>query len=303
MHVWTYRHRFIVEGRSGEVVIKVRVQGGLESTLRLDGRPAAADATPATGADAVRNHRLGAVLEDGRRLEVKAGYLDWVRTGIAVRLDGALVHESHPGRTIAFPKSARRFTEQSVDPGQHFRRNGPAIAVDIAMGLLFFVVAKLTDLTTAALVGAGAGLALVVVQRFVKVDLLGGLALFGVFTLLLAAGYSLVFQDEAAVKLRTTVLGLVTAGLFLTDAAAGGRWLGRGMARYMPVEHLNLRRLSLGVGVTGGVMAGLNWLVARSVSTDVWLFYTTFGDIPLAAVLILATLKYARSGDRLVASG
>jgi intracellular septation protein A len=192
----------------------------------------------------------------------------------------------------------RGFTEDSVDPGKHFRKNGPAIGVDIAMGLLFFAVAKMFDLTTAALIGAAAGLMLLVAQRFVKVDIVGGLALLGVVTLLLAAGYSLVFQDEEAVKLRTTVIGLVTAGLFLTDGLAGGRWLGRGIARYMPFEGLDLRRLSLGLGATGAIMAGLNLLVARNASTDVWLFYTTFGDIPLAAVLVLATVRYARSGGR-----
>ena len=298
MHFWTYRLRFTAEGHSGEVVVKARLQGGLDSSLFLDGEPVAHDATPASGAEAVRNHRLATRLDDGRMLEAEVGYLDWVRMAVAVRLDGVLVHESHPGRTIAFPKSMRGFVTESADPGKHYRKNGPAIAVDIAMGLLFFVGAKLPDLTTAARVGAGVGLGLVVVQRFVKVDLLGGLALFGVLTLLLAAGYSLVFQEEEAVKLRTTVIGLITATLFLVDGLVGGRWLGRGLARYMPFEHLNVRRLSLGVGVTGAVMAGLNLLVARNASTDVWLFYTTFADVPLAAVLVMATLKWARSGPR-----
>ena len=297
MIFWTYRRRFTVAARKAEVTIAARIQGGLESTLLIDGQAVARDSTPPAGAQAVRNHHLTADLPEGR-LEVEAGYVSWTTVGIAARVDGALIHQSHPGRAIEFPKSMRGFTEQSVDPGQHFRKNGPAIAVDIAMGVLFFAVAKMFDLTTAALVGAAAGVALLVVQRFVKVDIVGGLALFGVATLLLAAGYSLVFQDEEAVKLRTTVIGLITAGLFLTDGLAGGRWLGRGMARYMPFEDLNVRRLSLGVGATGAVMAGLNLLVARNVSTDMWLFYTTFGDIPLAMVMILATLKYARSGGR-----
>jgi intracellular septation protein A len=302
MNYWTYRRRFTVEGRKAEVVINALLQGGLRSELRLDGSLVAQDATPSAGAEAVRNHRLAATLEDGRRLEVEAGYLDWIRMGIAARLDGALIHESHPGKTIAFPASMRGFIEQSVDPGKHFRKNGPAIAVDIALAVLFFATAKLFGLSTAALVGAGAGLALIVAQRFVKVDIIGGMALFGVVTLLLAAGYSLAFQDEEAVKMRTTVIGLISAGFFLADAAFGGRWLGKGMARYMPFEHLDVRRLAFGLGITGGVMAGLNLLVARNASTDVWLFYTTFGDIPLAAVMALTTLKWARSGPRPKAS-
>jgi intracellular septation protein A len=298
MHFWTYRRRFTVDGRPAEAVIKARLEGGMDAALVLEGRTVAEDAIPGHGPEAVRNLRLEAVLEDGRRLEVEAGCVGWTTVGVEARVDGALIHASHPGKRLEFPKAMRGFVTESSDPMPHFRKNGPAIAVDIAMGLLFFVTAKLTDLTTAALVGAGLGVALLVVQRFVKVDLLGGLALFGVFTLLLAAGYALVFQDDEAVKLRTTVLGLVTAGMFLTDAAIGGRWLGKGLAHYMPFEHLNVRRLSLGVGLTGALMAGLNLVVARAVSTDVWLFYTTFGDIPLAAVLVLATLKWARSGGR-----
>jgi hypothetical protein len=62
-----------------------------------------------------------------------------------------------------------------------WQRNKWTIAVDLGMALLFFVVGKMTEsLVTPALVCAGAGLALIVIQRFVKVDLLGGLALFGV---------------------------------------------------------------------------------------------------------------------------
>jgi intracellular septation protein A len=159
-------------------------------------------------------------------------------------------------------------------------------------------VAKVFDLQTAALVAAAAGVALLVVQRFVKVDLVGGLALFGVVTLLLAAGYSLLFQDEGAVKLRTTVIGLITGAMFLIDGLAGGRWLGRGLARYLPYEGIDLRRLSVGMGGTGLIMAGLNLVVARIASTDLWLFYTTFGDIPLTFALIMATLSWSRSAGR-----
>jgi hypothetical protein len=69
-----------------------------------------------------------------------------------------------------------------------WRRNRVPLAVDIATGCVFFVVAKMTDLTTAALVGAAVGIALVVAQRFVKVDLLGGLAMFSIVMMLISAG-------------------------------------------------------------------------------------------------------------------
>ena len=293
MRMWTYRRRFKVDGRATEVAVVSRLTG-LNSTLTLDGRVAAEDRTPAYGAEATRNHHLPTTLEDGRRLEVEAGYVSWVDIGVAARLDGALIYESHPGRTIAFPKSMRGMTEGSTDPSAHLKKNGPALAVDLALGLLFFAVAKLVGLTEAALVGAAAGLALIVIQRFVKVDIIGGLALFGVATLMLSAAYALVFQDEEAVKMRTTVVGLIVAAMFTADGLAGGRWLGRGLGRYLPYEDLHLGRLSLGLGGLGATMALLNVLVVRSVSTDLWLLYTTFGDVFVAMALFLAVLKFAR---------
>ena len=176
-----------------------------------------------------------------------------------------------------------------------WQRNKPSIYADLALGLLFVVVAKFTDLTTAALVGAGAGLLLVVVQRFVKVDLLGGLALFGVFMLLVSAAFSLIFQDDNLVKLKGTILGLFTALLFLSDGLLNrGRYFGRRLARYV-MQPVDEQRLAIGLGVLGAVMAGLNLGVAKAFSTDVWLAYSSVGDILLSMLLFLLVLRYART--------
>ncbi|MFN4116370.1 MAG: septation protein IspZ [Inhella sp.] len=176
-----------------------------------------------------------------------------------------------------------------------WQRSKSSIVADLALGLLFIVVAKLTDLTTATLVGAGAGLGLVVVQRFVKVDLLGGLALFGVFMLLVSAVFSLVFQDDNLVKLKGTILGLFTAALFLGDGLLNrGRYFGRRLARYV-MQPVHEQRLAIGLSVLGAVMAGLNWVVAKAFSTHVWLTYNSVGDILLSMLLFLLVLRYARA--------
>jgi intracellular septation protein A len=279
-----------------EVVVTARTSG-MESALIVGGGLIAEDRTPLGGPEATRNHKLAATLPDGRAIDVEMGYVSWWTVGIAVRLDGVLVHESHPGRRIAYPERAARMAAKSAgegfDPGQ-IRRNKVPLLVDVALGLLFFVVAKLTDLSTAALVGAGAGLALVAAQRFVKVDLLGGLALFGIVMLLVSAGLALAFQDDMMVKMRSTIVGLLSAALFLGDGLLGGNRLGRGMARYLPYSDIDPGRLALGVGLLGLVMAGLNYAVAELTSTDVWLFYTTFVDLFLAMAMILVVFAYAR---------
>ena len=212
-----YRRRFALGALPGEVVVTVRTTG-MESALIVGGGLIAEDRTPLGGAEATRNHRLAATLPDGRAIDVEMGYVNWWTVGIAVRLDGALIHESHPGRRIAYPERAARMAAKSsasglpegFDLGQ-IRRNKVPLMVDVALGLIFFIVAKLTDLSTAALVGAGAGLALVVAQRYVKADLLGGLALFGIVMLLISAGLALAFQDDMMVKMRSTIVGLISA--------------------------------------------------------------------------------------------
>lgn len=297
--LFRFRRRFALpDGTPGEAIMR-STMSGLYSELWLDGAVVAEDFTPAMGEEAIRNHRLAADIAQGR-LEVEAGYLSWWNAGIAVRLDGALIHESHPGRRIALPERAARMMrsasvdEESYDP-QVWKRNRVPLGVDIGTGLLFFAIAKMTDLTTAALVGAVVGVALWAIQRRTKIDLLGGLAMFGIVMLLFSAALALVFQSDDAVKLRTTIVGLVTAALFLGDGLFGGKRLGARLAHYLPYTDIVPARLAFGIGVMGLVMAGLNLLVAWGTSTDVWLFYTTFGDMVVGFGLIMVVFSFARN--------
>lgn len=319
---WTYRRRFEIDGLRFELRTRSR-NDGLWSELLILGVSVAEDRTPLFGEEAVRNHRLAARLPDGRTVEVEAGYVSIWSIGIAVRLDGELVHQSHPGRVITYPEKQReaalkmkgdtlgeafavslkegQANTPGIDPTA-FKRNRVPIAVDILLGLLFFLVAKATDLSTAAIVGAAVGLALVVVQRFVKTDLIGGLALFGVVMLLISAGLAIAFQDDFAVKMRSTIVGTISAILFLGDGLLGGKYLGRGLARYLPYSDIDVGRLAIGMGVLGLTMAGLNTLVALMASTDVWLFYTTFLDLPLVFLMIFGVFRYARTAPAAAAA-
>ncbi|MEL6360390.1 MAG: septation protein IspZ [Pseudomonadota bacterium] len=189
--------------------------------------------------------------------------------------------------------------EPEVDLSK-MKRNAPAIIVDIALGILFFIVAKLTDLQTAAFFGVGAALLLIVIQQFVKsVDLLGGLALFGVVMLGISAAFAWYFQDDLMIKLRTSIVGGFSSSLFLTDAAFGGRYLGERLSRYMPFKVIP-RRLAFVVGGLSLIMAAVNGVLALYAPEDIWLFYTTFGDIVLFAGLFALAGPYVR-GDNLPA--
>jgi intracellular septation protein A len=298
--LWLHKRPFSVGLHDCWVLIDART-GGLFSTLWIDGEELARDFTPPAGSDAVRNHRLAAALPDGRSVEIEAGYINWFTTGIIVRLEGELVHESHPGRRIAFPERAARMVAQQDAAGRpaydlgKLKANRVPIAVDILTGILFFIVAKLTDLRTAALVGAALGLGLMVVQRFVRVDLIGGLALFGVVMLLISAGFATAFEDDEIIKQRSTIVGLIGAAFFLGDGLLlRGRRLGRGLTRYMAYTDIDERRLAVAMGFVAAAMAVANYGVVRLVSTDAWLFYTTFADIPLSILLVLVAILWAR---------
>ena len=306
MNVWTYRRPFSVQGEAFTVLIETGFKSW-RSRLMRRAQELVRDETAVIGASLdYRNHRLRHVLPDGAQLEVETGYINWWNTGIAVRVNGVLVHESHPGRTLMWPmlqsqgpmdaQREQQMQEQQKRDAAQWARNKPSLLVDIALGVLFFVVGKVTgNLTTAALVGAGAGLAVVLLQRFVKADLLGGLAMFGVFTLLLSAGFSLWFQDERMVQLKGSILGVLIASLILVDALFNrGRYFGARLARYLIGMPVDARRLALGMALLGLTMAGLNLLATQWLSKDAWLFYTTFVDAPLAMVLGFAVFRFAR---------
>lgn len=301
--MWRYRRPFAVDGQIALVEIDSCLNG-LFSRLLVDGVARASDFTPAMGRESVRNHRLVTTLDDGHKLDVEAGYISWMNTGIAARLDGGLVYESHPGCPIALPARAQKMMVQETPLGEpaydigKLKDNRYAIGVDIVLGLLFFIVAKLTDLRTAALVGAVAGIGLIVAQRFVKVDIIGGMALFGVFMLLVSAGFAIAFEDDEIIKQRSTVVGLIGATLFLLDGALGGKWLGRGVSRYIAYTDLDERRLAIAMGLVGLIMAATNWLVVKLFSTDVWLFYTTFVDIFFSIGMVLVGVQWARRKGR-----
>jgi intracellular septation protein A len=93
--------------------------------------------------------------------------------------------------------------------------------------------------------------------------------------------------------MKGTILGLLTAVLFLSDGLLNrGRYFGPRVARFL-AQPVDARRLSIGMGLLGAVMASLNYAVARFFSTDAWLAYSTFVDVVLAVALFFAVLRFA----------
>lgn len=310
---WRYpTRRFTVDGIDFAVSSRARGEG-FHSSLMMLGVEQASDQTPLLGAEAVRNHLLKAQMPDGRTVEVELGYMGMWTTGIVARLSGVTIYESHKGRVPAYPekyrsaatehesfaasfKAARGDGGHALNGGVFSKENRLPFAVDILTGLLFFAVAKLTDLQTAALVGIVVGFGLVLFQRMTKIDVTGGLALFGIVMLCISAGLALWLADEEWIKLRGTITGLIAASFFLLDGMRGGPYIGKGLARYMPYSDIDPGRFAVGMGCVGLVMAGLNYAAAKLLTTDSWLLYTTFFDTFIVIGLVFFALRYARGG-------
>jgi intracellular septation protein A len=308
---WRYpTRRFSIDGINFEVRSRGR-SDGLHSSLSMLGVESATDQSPIYGEEAVRNHRLACTLPDGRKLEVELGYIGAWTTGIIARLDGQMVHESHPGKTPQYPEKYRKditahssFKEaikagsagqpNPFETGVFAKHNRLPFAIDVATGLLFFVIAKMTNLQTAAMAGIFVGFALVAFQYFTKIDVTGGLALFGIVMLCISAGLAWISQDEEWIKLRGTLTGVIAASFFLIDGLRGGPYIGKGLARYMPYDDIDKGRLAVAMGLVGLFMAGLNYGAAKLLSTDQWLFYTTFIDFFIVMALAIMAMRWSR---------
>lgn len=311
---WRYpTRRFTIDGLPFAVSGSARGDG-LQSTLTMLGVEQASDHTPLLGPESVRNHLLTATLPDGRMLEVDYGYMGMWTTGAVARLDGALIYESHKGRVPAYPEKHRAAAAKPNDfrnsinashgdepnpfqSGVFAKENRLPFAVDVITGLLFFLIAKLTDLQTAALVGIAVGFGLVLFQQVTKIDVTGGLALFGILMLCISAGLALWLADDEWIKLRGTITGLIAAIFFMADGLRGGSYIGRGLARYMPYSDIDPGRFAFAMGCVGLLMAGLNYAAAKLLTTDGWLFYTTFVDTFIIIGLVIFVLRYARRAN------
>ena len=247
-------------------------------------------------------HSLEAL--DKSEAHVESGYFNSWNTGIAVIEDGQMVYESHPGKDVRYgEKLVKKIYGENSDihnQKDKWRENKYSVYADLGLGALFFIVGKITgDLVFATMVGVVAGLSLILLQRFVKVDVLGGFAVFGTIMLLISGIFSLILQDEYWVQMKGTLLGLMVALVFFLDGVfRQGAYFGARFERYLPGGALRHNRLAIGMSFTGVFGALSNYFVAENFSEDFWLTYTTFLDLPIFIVLFLLVLRWSREKSK-----
>ena len=300
MRIWSYSRPFTFHGHSCEVKVTL-TQSETISSLFVD--DLLVDEQSIKYSDGIITFVHPLQTSSGFEAEIESGYFNWRNIGIAVRENGRLVHESHPGENLRYGEALMEdlsdMHENIAEARESkWEQNKYSVYADLALAALFFIVSKLTgDLVLAALVGGATGLGLIFLQRFVKVDLLGGFAVFGTIMLAISTGFSLVLQDSYWVQMKSTALGLFTAALFMADGLLRqGAYFGARLERYMPVA-LHHNRLAIGMSIMGIVSAGGNYFVAENFSKDFWLTYTTFLDLPIFMLSFFVILRWARKSD------
>jgi intracellular septation protein len=161
------------------------------------------------------------------------------------------------------------------------------LGLDLGPLLLFFFVNSRSGIfaATGAFMAAtllSIALTYILVRRIPMMPLVSALIVF-VF-----GGLTLYLQDETFIKLKPTIIYALFAAILL-----GGMLLGRSLLAVVldsvfQLDNEGWRKLTLRWGIFFLVMALLNEIVWRSVSTDAWVAFKTFGFLPLTVVFALA---------------
>lgn len=100
-------------------------------------------------------------------------------------------------------------------------------------------------------------------------------------------GLTLWFNDETFFKMKPTIVQGLFSLVLLGGLAFGRPLLKPLMSSAWPMGDEGWRRLSFRFALFFAVMAGLNELVWRSQSTDVWVMFKVFGIIGLTLVFAI----------------
>lgn len=108
-------------------------------------------------------------------------------------------------------------------------------------------------------------------------------AVVGVF-----GGLTLWLKDETFIKLKPTIIQGVMAAVLFGGLAVGRPLLKPVMGTAWRMDEAGWRRLTLRFAFFFAAMAGLNELVWRTQSTDVWVTFKVFGILVLTFLFALA---------------
>ena len=99
-------------------------------------------------------------------------------------------------------------------------------------------------------------------------------------------GLTVWFNDERFFKMKTTIVYAIFAGLLGLGLLLGRSWLQWIMAEFLPMRQEGWMILTRRLAAAFALMAVANEVVWRSMSTDFWVKFETFG-LPIALMAFL----------------
>ena len=166
-------------------------------------------------------------------------------------------------------------------------------ATDYGPIAVFFIAYVVADLlwATGALMAATAvalALSLAIARRVPLMPLItaGVVAVFG--------GLTLALQDETFIKMKPTIVQVLFAAILLGGLAFGRPLLKPLMGAAWAMDERGWHKLTLRFALFFLAMAGLNELVWRTQSTDVWVSFKVFGILGLTLVFAVAQTPLMR---------
>jgi intracellular septation protein len=169
------------------------------------------------------------------------------------------------------------------------------LMLDWAPLALFFAVSKFYRGTDTTKLYAATATLMVAVSVVLTIDYartrkLSPVPLITAVLVLVFGGLTLYLQNPSFIKFKpTAVFGLL--GAFLL----GGLALGRPLVKYVLSDAMQLseeawRKLTFRYGILCFVIAGLNEVIWRNFSQDIWIDFHTFGTYGLMFLFILSQM-------------
>jgi intracellular septation protein A len=299
---WTYRWSVPLDGRHYDV----RLEAGWRSNTFVVASP---DETLAREeldfhAEPFRLQELVVEGASGSLLAFRTAPHNLFSYGLEVARDGTGVYRSHPDPFAAMGTMQKIANFGTSEEGKRQAERGkefyPALATDICVGLLLYIAAGYMSLRDVAILGAAVMLALMLVdwtaERLFsrKLRLTGGLSGLAVLMLLLSAAFAWLVDNDLAIMLKSSILGLISAVLFAIDAMLGGKYIGERATQYITFVQLDPRRFSWASALATAAQSLLSGAIAIWLSRDTWLFYKYWVGPLLGVTLGIVVLWKAR---------
>ena len=118
---------------------------------------------------------------------------------------------------------------------------------------------------------------------------------------LVFGGLTLYLQDEIFIKLKPTIVNLLFAVAIFGGLVGGKNYVRSLMGAMVPLSEEGWRILAMRWAWFFLTMAGINELVWRNFSTDIWVAFKVFGFLPLTIIFVLGQAplikRYTIPGD------